>query len=269
MRHDILHVGGVELECHEFGEGAPLLLLHDGAGFFPEDAYVALLARGRRLIVPSHPGFGNSSLPDWLDSVADVAHVHLALLDRLGVDEIDVVGCSIGGWVAAEMGTMAPERIRRLVMAGPVGVKVGPADRLDVPDIFAMSPEQVARLFYHDPAKGLIDPATMSDERLRVVLRNREALTLLAWEPYMHNPKLRHRLHRLAAPTLFLRGESDGFASAEYVEAYARLFPDASIETIEAAGNALPQEQPEVFANRVHAFLAADDARRAEWRNAG
>ena len=43
----------------------------------------------------------------------------------------------------------------------------------------------------------------------------------------MHNPKLKHRLHRVTAPTLFMRGESDGLVSADYLAAYARLLPNA------------------------------------------
>ena len=79
-------------------------------------------------------------------------------------------------------------------------------------------------------------------------MRNRETLALLVWEPYMHNPKLRHRLHRVTAPTLFLRGESDGLVSAEYLAAYARLLPNARTDTIAAAGHAPQVEQPEAFA---------------------
>ncbi|MFZ0016141.1 MAG: alpha/beta fold hydrolase, partial [Acetobacteraceae bacterium] len=84
---------------------------------------------------------------------------------------------------------------------------------------------------------------------------NRETLALLAWEPYMHNPKLPHRLHRVTAPTLFLRGESDGLVSAEYLAAYARLLPNARTATIAAAGHAPHAEQPDAFANTVLTFL--------------
>ena len=49
------------------------------------------------------------------------------------------------------------------------------------------------------------------------MFRNRETLALLAWEPWMHNPKLKHRLHRAGMPALFVRGESDGLVSAEYL----------------------------------------------------
>ena len=88
-------------------------------------------------------------------------------------------------------------------------------------------------------------------------MRNRETLALLVWEPYMHNPKLRHRLHRVTAPTLFLRGESDGLVSAEYLARYARLLPNARIDTIAAAGHAPHIEQPEAFARTVLQFLDA------------
>ncbi|PJR13381.1 alpha/beta fold hydrolase [Sinorhizobium meliloti] len=270
MKHHFLHIGDVELEWHEMGEGAPVLYLHGGHGFFPDDdAFATQLAKTRRVIVPSHPGFGRSSLPEWLDCVTDIAHVHLALLDYLELDQVDVVGSSIGGWIAAEMGTMAPDRFGRIVLAAPVGIKVGPVDRLDVPDIFAMSQEQVARIYYHDDGKFRFDPSAHSDETLATILRNRETLTLLTWEPYMHNPKLRHRLRRLRAPTLVLRGSSDGFVSADYADAFARLISNASVETIEAAGHYLAEERPDIFAARVDAFLAQTRTKKILWRNVG
>ena len=99
------------------------------------------------------------------------------------------------------------------------------------------------------------DVAKMSDDELTVMFRARETLALLTWEPWMHNPKLKHRLHRIAAPTLFIRGESDGLVSQSYLDAYARLLPNARIETIEAAGHVPQLEQPAAFAAAVLKFL--------------
>jgi pimeloyl-ACP methyl ester carboxylesterase len=87
--------------------------------------------------------------------------------------------------------------------------------------------------------------------------RNRETLALLAWEPYMHNPKLIHRLHRVTAPTLFLRGESDGLVSADYLDRYARLVPNSKLATIAQAGHVPQLEQPQATADKVLAFLGA------------
>ena len=198
----------------EAGDDAPLLWLHGGQGFNPIQEFVPLFAAQRRLIVPSHPGFGRSVLPDWLDSIDDIAHIYLELLDHLDLGAIDVAGCSIGGWIAAEMAAKSPERIRRLVMIGPVGVKAGSADKLDVPDIFAMPQDEANKLLFYDPARMTPDLNKMPDEELTIMVRNRETLALLTWEPWMHNPKLKRRLHRAGMPALFVRGASDGLVSA-------------------------------------------------------
>ena len=257
MRRDIIAIAGVELELFEAGNGPPILFLHGAQGFAPEHPYVIPLSARHRLIAPSHPGFGNSSLPEWIDAVDDIAYIHLELLERLGVDQLDVIGCSIGGWVAAELATKVPRAVRRLVLVGPVGVKTGPVDRLDIPDIFALPQSTLEKLLFHDPERMRMDPARLTDEQLAIAVRNRETLALLAWEPYMHNPKLPHRLHRVTSPTLFLRGESDGLVSAEYLAAYARLLPNARAATIAAAGHAPHAEQPEAFVKTVLAFLEA------------
>ena len=215
----------------------------------------ALISKRRRLICPSHPGFGKSALPDWLDSVDDIAHVYLELLDKLELPTVDLIGCSIGGWIAAEMATKAPERFTKLLFVGPVGVKTGGPDQLDLPDVFALSPVDLNRLLFRDPAKMAPDPAALSDDELAIIVRNRETLALLAWEPYMHNPKLNHRLHRITAPTMFLRGDSDGLISERYLKAYAALVPKAGTTTISSAGHAPHLEQPEAFAAAALDFL--------------
>jgi pimeloyl-ACP methyl ester carboxylesterase len=250
-------LGDIELELFDEGKGTPLLFLHGAGGFSPSHPFVPKLTAQRRLIAPSHPGFGRSSLPDWLDCVDDIAHLYLELLERLNLGAIDIVGTSLGGWIAADLASKIPSQVRRLVLVGPVGVKTGPVDRLDIPDIYAMPPDAVPRLMFHDPAKARMDFAAMSDEELAIVARNRETLALLVWEPWMHNPKLNRRLHRVTAPTLLLRGVSDGLVSADYMARYAALFPNAKTTEIAEAGHAPQMEQPDAFVQTVMTFLNA------------
>jgi len=249
----------VELELFDSGQasGRPILFLHGGGGFNERQPFVAPLSEKRRFVAPSHPGFGKSSLPDWLDSVDDIAHLYLELMDVLKLGEADLVGCSIGGWIAAEMATKVPERFSRIVLVDPVGIKVGPSDKLDIPDVFAMPQDEVLKLTFHDPEKMKPDTSKMSDDDLAAMFRARETLALLTWEPWMHNPKLKRRLHRIAAPTLFIRGESDGLVSENYLEAYARFLPNASTQTIKAAGHVPQLEQPAAFTAVVLKFLGA------------
>lgn len=255
MKTSVLKLAGIDVEVFEAGSGAPLLWLHGANGFAPAHPFVKPFAERRRLIVPSHPGFGKSGLPLWIDRPDDIAVIYLEMLDQLGIAHTELLGCSLGGWIAAEMATMAPERFTKIVLVGPGGVKVGPGDKLDIPDIWAMPQEEVNKLVFHDPVKMAVDTSKLTDEQLTIMLRNRETTALLTWEPWMHNPKLKHRLHRVKAPTLFVRGVSDGLMNADYVEGYAKLIPGARIATIAAAGHAPQLEQPAAFAATVLPFL--------------
>jgi pimeloyl-ACP methyl ester carboxylesterase len=252
-----MQIAGVELEVHDSGKGDALLFLHSAQGFDAKQETSAALAARYRLIAPSHPGFGKSSLPDWLDSADDISYVYLELMDQLKLESVHLVGCSIGAWIAAEMAAKAPERIRRLALVGPVGVKLGPVDRLDIPDIFAMPQDEVDQLLFADPARMKMDPSKMTDEEIAIRVRNRETLALITWEPWMHNPKLKHRLQRAAMPALLMRGEKDGLVSQQYLEGYAKLLPKAKTMTIPGAGHAPQIEQPKAFAEALLRFLEA------------
>ena len=83
-RRATIEIAGVQIEYFERGAGEPLLYLHGGGGQGLDGAFLDLLSKHRRVISPSHPGFGKSALPDWIDSVDDIAHIHLELMDRLG-----------------------------------------------------------------------------------------------------------------------------------------------------------------------------------------
>ncbi len=249
-----IQIGDVDLELHRGGRGPTLLFLHGAGGFEPSAPFVSMLARDFDVVAPVHPGFGSSSLPFWMDSVDDFAHIHLELMEALDLRDVTLVGASIGGWTAADLATKNQSRLARIILVAPVGIKVGPREKLDIPDIFATSMDDLAALTIADPARRKTDYAAMSDDALRTIARNRETVALVAWEPYMHNPKLKHRLHVIKRPTLLLRGEKDGLVGVEYAEAYAGLIPGARLETIPGAGHAPQRERPEDFVSRVKRF---------------
>src|SRR5260370_9902535 len=129
----MIAIEGVELEILERGRGAPMLYLHGGGGIGLDLPFIDLLASERRIVAPSHPGFGKSSLPDWLDSVDDIAHIYLELMDRLGLTRTDIVGLSIGGWIAADPATQGPQRPQRLGLIRPGRRNTGPAHNRRTP----------------------------------------------------------------------------------------------------------------------------------------
>lgn len=251
-----LDVAGVPLEVYDRGTGMPILMLHGAGGPRGNAPFMDLLEQHGRIVAPSHPGFGGSPLPDWINGVDDLAYLYLDLLDRLDWYDVTLIGMSMGGWTACEIATKSAHRLAKLILVDPVGIKVGDRETRDIPDIYALHPDEVTKLTYHDPAKAP-DYAAFSDEELLAVARNREAGVLYLWEPYMHNPQLRRRLHRITIPTLLLRGESDGLVSDAYARAYAASIPNCRYETIANAGHAPHMEAPQAFVDAVAHFINA------------
>jgi pimeloyl-ACP methyl ester carboxylesterase len=260
-------VNGVTVEAVERGQGhgsnRPILFLHPGIGIDPAAPVLAELARGGRVIAPSHPGFGGSQLPKGMTTVDDLSYFYLDLLEQLDLRDLLVVGVGLGGWLAAEIAVKDCSRFSRLVMANAVGVKIGDRETRDIVDIWSLLPEELDALAWSDPAAGKIDYKSLPDPVSLTAARNREAHARFCWSPYMHNPKLKHRLHRIRVPTLFLWGAADRVLSEPYGRGYCAMIPGARFETIDRAGHYPHLEQPEEFARRVFAFDTAQAAPRA------
>ncbi len=255
LRSERLSISGVELHVERRGRGAPLLMLYGEEALELDAPAIEDLARTHELIIPSPPGFGASERPDWITSPDDISYLYLDLVRRLGLRDIPVLGFSFGGWIAAEMATKDCSFISKLALVAPYGIKVGgPTDR-DIADIWLLHPDKVMGLKWFDKAKGKRDFASMPDDKLETVARNTESFARFAWEPYMHNPKLKHRLGRISVPTLFIWGERDGIVPPAYGAAYRDLIPGARLAVIPEAGHLPHIEQPERFLKELGGFL--------------
>ena len=134
-----ISVNGAKLELIDRGRGRPILFLHPHIGIEPSAPVLALLADGGRLVAPSHPGFGRSELPPTLTTVDDLAYFYLDAMDELDLEQTLVVGVSFGAWIAAAIAVKSTARMSRLVLANPVGIKVGDRESRDILDVFAMT----------------------------------------------------------------------------------------------------------------------------------
>jgi pimeloyl-ACP methyl ester carboxylesterase len=248
-------VDNIRVELIERGTGRPLLFLHPGIGITATAPVLDRLATRARVLAPTHPGFGRSEQPAFFDTVDDLAYFYLDLLDTLDMRDTIVVGVSIGGWIASEIAVKSTARISHLVLANAVGIKVGDREQRDIVDIFAIPEKEFTGLAYFDPAAGTHDYKAMPDADVLAVARNREATARYAWSPYMHDPKLRGRLHRIHVPTLMLWGAGDRILSESYGRSYCAAIAGARFELIERAGHFPHIEQPEIFADRIFAFV--------------
>ena len=255
LAEERLSVGGIELEVIRRGAGRPVLLLHGMQNVDPRARFLDLLSRRAEIIVPSHPGFGHSPRPADFDTVYDLVHLYLDVLEVLPYERVALVGLSFGGWLAAEIAVQCCHRIDRLVLVDAFGIKISARDTPDILDVFNTSPQEVQRRSWHDPSRWAPDFNAMSDDELVVRARNWEALCLYGWHPYMYNPRLKRWLRRITRPTLVLWGASDGIVQPCYGRAYSASIPGAHFELIAEAGHHPELEQPETFVDRVVAFL--------------
>jgi pimeloyl-ACP methyl ester carboxylesterase len=242
------------IQLFEGGAGRPLLYLH-GAGTYGWMPVHDRLARRRRLLLPVHPGFGASEGLEAIESMEDLVFHTLDVLDALGLDRTDVIGLSLGGWLAAELALRHPERVDRLVLVDAPGVRV---PGVPMGDVFMASPSKARALLFHDPASPVaaaLLPDAPPPERLEAALRGREAAARLLWNPAQQYRKLTSRLWRIRAPTLVVWGADDRLVPLAYGEAWARGIPGARLVTIERSGHLPPLEQPERFAETALDFL--------------
>lgn len=248
--------GKVDVTLDTHGRGRPFLILHGGAGPLSVAPFARLLAEQReaRVLIPTHPGFGGTPRPDWLSNPAGLAQLYSRLLDELGVDSVTVVGSSIGGWIAAELALVGNDRITGLVLVNAVGIAV---PEHPVADVFPLSPAELSRLSFHDPAKFGIDAAAMSDAQRAGMAANRATLAVYGGYPAeMVDSGLRERLAKVALPTLVLWGESDQIADPDYGRAFAAAIPDARFQLLTGAGH-LPQiETPDQVLAAVWDFTS-------------
>jgi len=256
VANKLTEVAGVRLELIERGSGRPLLLLHPEIGIKATDRAIDELAKSFAVMAPSHPGFGRSEQPRAMTTVDDLAYFYLDLMDALDLDGAVLAGISFGGWIAAEIAIKSTARVSHLVLANAVGIKLGDREHRDIADIFTTRQDEVDRLAYHDPKVGAVDHATISDDDALIMFRNREATALFAWSPYMYDPKLAGRLHRIRVPTLLLWGASDRVVSPDYGRAYGARIPGAQFELIDEAGHYPHLERPDLFAQKIVDFVA-------------
>jgi len=248
-------IGTVEITISDAGAGHPFLILHGGAGAQSVAGFAEMLtaAKGARVIIATHPGFGATPRPDGLGTIAGLARVYVALLDRLDVEDVTVVGNSIGGWIAAEMALLGSPRISSLILIDAAGIEVAGHP---VADFFALNLDQVAQLSYHDPDRFRIDPTTMSDAQRAVFAGNRSSLATYAGTS-MSDPTLKGRLAGVAVPTLVVWGDSDRMFDTDYGRAYAEAIPGATFVLLSDTGHVPQVETPDQLLGPVWEFADA------------
>jgi len=240
------------LHLRRAGSGTPLLLLHHEVGSPERLPFYDTLAQRFTVLRPSHPGYDGSERPQWLRSVRDIAVIYQALIAERGLTDLTLVGLGFGGWIAAEMATMAPRGFTKLVLVGAMGIK---PERGEIADQALLSYIDYVRLGFSDQARyDAIYGAETPTKTLEQLDLNREMTFRVAWKPYMHSQTLPHLLGAVKAPALVVWGRKDRVVPLECGERYAKALAHAKLEVIDDAGHYVEMEQPERLARLIGGF---------------
>jgi pimeloyl-ACP methyl ester carboxylesterase len=245
-------LAGVKLCLARAGSGRPLLVLHHDIGSPERLDFYDALANRFDVLVPHHPGYGKSERPQWLRSVRDIAVMYQSMLSDLAVDRVSLIGLGFGGWIAAEMATMAPRDFHRLILVGAMGLKPPDGDILDQAIVSYLD---YARAGFHDQAAFAKVYGDVSTDQLVEWDLCREMCFRIAWKPYMYSQTLPHLLRGVRTSALVVWGDDDKIVPRSAGERYAALLPKARLVIVRASGHCVEMEQPDELATLVSGFI--------------
>jgi pimeloyl-ACP methyl ester carboxylesterase len=254
------HVGKVQVR--RGGAGEPVVYLHSATGEGEGLVLLDDLSDTFDVVAPMFPGYGESEGIEQIDDMEDAVFHLLDLFEQLGLTSPAIVGMSLGGWMAAEVATRYPERVSKLVLVNPAGLYIQGAE---IKDIFGRPPDQLADDMFADQSQPMAQMMrAMADmamdeipfEMIKPFYQTMAATARLAWDPYLHDPKLRKRLHRVTAPTLVVHGKQDTLIPRAHAAAYAAEIPGARLVEVDNAAHLLAIEKPAELATLIRQHLA-------------
>jgi pimeloyl-ACP methyl ester carboxylesterase len=225
------------------GQGAPLILLHGGAGNGMQFSnQVPVFSRTRRVIVPDACGQGRSGGRSRPLSYHDLAEDVIALMDRLGIERADVMGWSDGGIEGLDMAIHHPGRVAHLVT---LGANFSP-EGMNEPD---RAWAETARAESFGPEMKR-DYQRLSPEPERFESVMSQIIALWRDQPHFTPAELRS----IRSPVLVIAGEHD-VVRPEHTRALAAGIPGARLWIVPGASHSVMMERPEAVNRAVLEFI--------------
>ena len=207
-----------------------------------DPALTDALAAEREVILVDYPGVG-SSTGDFGATIAETARQMIAFITALGLDQIHLLGFSIGGFIAQEIALVRPTLIRRLILAatGPKGAPGmhGWREHIAAAARGESKPENLLYImFAHtetSQAKGVeflgrfMERHHRRDTATSDAARDAQYDAIVEWEIPDHAAL--QRLTRINTPTLIIQGDNDLMIPTKLSHLMAGLIPDAQIRS--------------------------------------
>ncbi len=268
-----LEVGEVSFIHRRFGNRdtivPPLIFLQHFRGNLDswDPVLVDRLAQDREVILLGNRGVGGSTgvVPD---NVADMARDALAFIDALGLKEVDILGFSLGGFVAQELTLLRPRLVRRLLLAGtaPQGgpdlhrwsdtvFALATADQPTADDLLNLffSPSQESRAKGAEYLQRAYQRQEERDAPTDLATRDAQLAAITAWG--IPDASMLNRLAAITQRTLVANGEDDRMMHTKNSRLLAERLPNAELRIYPDANHGFLDQYPEQFADDIVKFL--------------
>jgi pimeloyl-ACP methyl ester carboxylesterase len=239
------------------GDGTPLLLIH-GLGSRGEDwsgMIPTLAAAGFHVYVPDLLGYGRSSKPDVDYSISREEKIVLDFMKAVHLDQADVGGWSMGGWIALKLTRDYPERVTRLIVYDSAGIYFPPTfnaslftptDSVGVAKLSAMLTPRPK------PLPAFVDQAAIRRLQQNAWVIERSVVSMEAGRDLLD-----FQLGRIEKPTLIVWGSLDKLIPPSVGERMHRQIPGSSLLLIEGCGHLAPGECSRPVLDGTLRFLEA------------
>jgi pimeloyl-ACP methyl ester carboxylesterase len=263
-RERVATVCGRRLAYRRGGNGPRLLYLHDAGADTLASTGFDDLAGDHDVVLLRLPGYAPSDAPEGLRSAGDVARVLVAFLDQVGWgDPCVVAGTSLGGWFAAELAIVAPDRVAGLLLCDAAGLHV-PEDYLFSLFAGGRAAASTQQLIEESVVTRLQDLDRDLEELPRAVaaavvgpfVQDLAAAAAMSWHPYLVNPRMVVRARSITAPTVVLWGGRDALIPVSHGRAFAAAIPRARLQIVPDAGHLIALDRPDEFAAAVRSLTS-------------
>jgi pimeloyl-ACP methyl ester carboxylesterase len=228
-------IGGVRTVVYTIGQGRPVVYWH-GGGTWHGFAWAREWTDRFKMILPYHPGFGESGDDPEISSMDDYVAHYVELCDAMGLRNFGLVGTSFGGYLAAAFAIAHPSLVAKLVLVCPGGIS---SPDFPMANFRETSPEELPRLFVHDLA---VIESFWPDRFAERAGRESQYAAKGFAPSSTSGPKLLRRAKRITMPTLVVWGEKDGVLPAGRAPPWGEAVPHAALRIVENAGHLLLDE---------------------------
>jgi pimeloyl-ACP methyl ester carboxylesterase len=252
-----VRVGDTDLQVLKTGTGKPLLVFHGEMGFSGLLKWHTALAAKRTLHIPLHPGYGKTPQASWIMNMRDLGSFYSRYIREQKLAPVDVIGFSLGGWLAAEMATANSAQFSKMILVGAAGLRPPSGE---IMDMFTRTARNYLNENVVDFKNTPEFPSLFGGEQTPAQYEEweeaRAETARIAWQPYMFTQSMDHLLENIAGlPTLLLWGKQDQVVPLSVAELYKKQIAGAKLVAFDKCGHMPEIEQSADFIKQVESFL--------------